>query len=299
MTDRVLTNNTALAYAIEQSLGVLPGSPEWKTTEPNEISTFGVEITKVAREPISKNRQRRKGTVTDLDSAVEFAADLTLDSFRDFIEGFVFANFTGAEVRNPTSIASDAFIVPAFSAAPVIRTLVYSRNFTNSANNGLHEVDTGATTTNVPVTSTLVDETPAAAKNAKLEIAGYRSTAGDLDVDANGNITSTVLDFTTLPIQVGQMIHIGGAAAINRFTNAANVGYARVTAIATNLLTIDKKSQTFVTEANTTQEVDLYYGQFLKNVPVDDANYLERSFTFEAAYDFSPDPDEYEYPEGS
>src|SRR6056297_3642499 len=92
---RVSTNTVGLAYAIEDSLGVLPGSPVWKSLEPNDISTFGATISKVSRNPISKDRQRKKGTTTDLDSSVEFPHDLTMESFIDFMQGFCFAQFNG------------------------------------------------------------------------------------------------------------------------------------------------------------------------------------------------------------
>lgn len=305
---RTLTNNFSLQYAIEESLGVLPASPVWKLLEPNAINTFGATITTVARSPISRNRQRRKGTVTDLDSAVEFDADLTLDSFIDFIEAFAFAIFTGAAVASPTSAQTtgDDYVIPASPAFPTLaqNTLVYVRGFAQAANNGLKVVDTGATATSVPVTDNLVDETPAATRNATLEVTGFRSATGDLDIDADGNITSTALDFTTLPIQVGQMIWVGGDLSINKFTNAANSGFTRVTAVEANKLTLDKKSQDFVTEANTTQAIDIYFGRFLKNVAVDDSNYLERSFQFEGAFtDLEGNPvptgDNYEYALGN
>jgi hypothetical protein len=301
---RTLTNNFSLAYAIEASLGTLPGSPTWKLLEPNEVSTFGSTITTVARNPISKSRQRQKGAVTDLDSAVEFAADLTLEHFIDFIEGFCFSSFVGGEHTAPTAVtggATDEYTIPTISSALAQDTLVYARGFTNSANNGLKVVDSGATTTTIPVTTDLEDETPGATQNVSVDVCGFRSAAGDLDVDANGNLTSTVLDFTSLGLTVGQAIWIGGDAAINKFSNAENIGFARVTAIAANLLTLDKKSQSFVTEANTTQEVDLYFGRFVRNVSVDDADYLERSFHFEGAYaDLGGvGTDEYEYAKGN
>jgi len=301
---RTLTNNLSLAYAIEQSLGVLPGSPSWKLLEPNEINTFGSTITTVARSPISKNRQRRKGAVTDLDSNVEFAGDLTLEHFIDFIEGFCFSNFIGAEHTIPTAVtgaATDEYTIPALSSAIPSGRLVYGRGFTNSDNNGLKVVDTGSTTTTIPVTTDLADETPGATQNVSVDVCGVRSAVGDLDVDASGNLTSTALDFTTLGLTVGQAIWIGGDAAINRFSDAANKGFARVTAIAANLLTLDKKGQAFVTEANTTQLVDLYFGRFVRNVSVDDGDYLERSFHFEGAYQNLGEPsgDEYEYAKGN
>lgn len=300
---RTLTNNFGLQYSIEETLGNLAASPVWKLLEPNAISTFAATITTVARSPISKERQRRKGTVTDLDSAVEFDSDLTLEQFIDFIEGFCFANFQGADATTPTAVvaSTDTYTIPAITAALAQNTLVFARGFTNSANNGLKVVDTGSTTTTIPVTDSLVDESPSAAQNASVDECGFRTAAGDLDVDANGNLTSTVLDFTTLPLIPGQGIWIGGDAALNQFSNAENTGFARVVTISANLLTLDKKSQAFVTEANTTQEVDIYYGRFIKNVSVDDPNYLERSFQFEGAYENlgTGGVAEYEYAKGN
>jgi hypothetical protein len=301
---RTLTNNLSLAYAIEQTLGTLPGSPVWKLLEPNAITTLGSTITTVARSPISKERQRRKGAVTDLDSAVEFDGDLTLEHFIDFAEGFCFANFIGPVSTVPTdaAAATDDYTVPTMAAAIAEGTLVYARGFSESANNGLKVVDSGGTTTSVPVTDSLTDESSIpAAQNVTLDVCGFRTAAGDLEVDADGNLTSTALDFTTLGLTVGQAIYIGGSAALNQFSNAENSGYARVTAIAANLLTIDKKGQAFVVEAGAAQEVDIYFGRFLRNVAVDDGDYLERSFQFEGAYaDLGGvGTDEYEYAKGN
>lgn len=300
---RTLTNNFSLQYAIEESIGVLPGSPEWKLLEPNTIGAFGSSIATVARSPISKNRQRRKGTITDLDSVVDFDADLTLEHFIDFIEGFLFADFVGPVRTFPTDVSASAFTVPAMTAALPQFTLVFSRGFINSDNNGAKMVDTGGTTTSIPITGGgLVVETPIAIQNATVEVSGFQFTVGDLDVDADGNLVSVAKDFTELGLSAGQFIWVGGALAANQFTNAANTGFARVMDIATNKLTLDKKGQTFVTEADTTQLVELHFGRFIRNVGVDDADYLERSFNFEGAYDNleypGPGP-AYEYAKGN
>jgi hypothetical protein len=300
---RVLTNNFGLAYAVEDSLGVLPGSPSWKTLEPNAINTFGANVTTVARSPISKERQRRKGTVTDLDSAVEFDGDMTLDHFVDFAEGFMFASFVGAVVTVPTAVASDAYTVPTMSAAIPAGRLVYARGFTNASNNGLKVVDSGGSTTSVPVTDTLVDEA-SPPTNAELALCGVRTAAGDLDVDVTAGVvtlSTTALDFDTLGLSAGQMIWVGGDAALNRFSTANNKGFVRIVSIDTNAMVVDKTGQTWATEANTTQEVDIYFGRFLRNVAVDDSDYLERSFQFEGTYPNlgSGGADEFEYAKGN
>ena len=168
---RVLTNNTSLAYAIESSLGVQPTSG-WKLLEPNTINTFGATVTTVARSPISNLRQRRKGTVTDLDSAVEFEADLTVDSYNDFIEGFCFAVGVNADMHiavTDVQTTTDVYIVASLSAAQADKlefaaaqyaSLIFGRGFTNAANNGLKELDTDnvATDTSIAVVENLVDE---------------------------------------------------------------------------------------------------------------------------------------------
>jgi len=299
---RSLTNNFSLQYAIEETIGVLPTSPDWKLLEPNAINTFGATLTTVPRSPISKNRQRSKGAITDLDSAVEFDADLTLDSFIDFIEGFCFANFQGAIVTNPTSTDVDSYIVPTLAVAFDPSVLVYARGFLNSENNGLKVVDAGATTTDIPVeTPALVAETPAATRNATLEEAGFRFAVGDLEVDADGNLTTTVKDFTDLPLIPGQTIWVGGSETLNQFAVEANTGYARVVSIAANLLTLDKKLQVFTVDTAAAQEVDLLFGRFCKNVASDDANFVEKSFQFEGAYQdlANPTGNEYEYSKGN
>jgi hypothetical protein len=296
----VKTNNISLAYTIESTLGVLPGSPVWKLLEPNDITTFGATITTVAREPIAKDRQRKKGTVTDLESAAEFEHDLTLESFIDFAEGFVFAEFTGVTVGAVSAVtaASDTYTVAAGTAL-VAEMLIYARGFTNSANNGLYEV-VSSTATTIVVGNFLVDETPP--DNALIEVAGVRGASDDFAITVTG--TTAVLTYAgpvdlTDYITVGQFVHIGGTTAGRQFS--AGLGYGRVTAVAAGSLTLDKLSSTLATDPGTGETVDLLFGRFLRNVSVDDAAFLQRSFQFEATY---PDlggvgTPEYEYSIGN
>lgn len=294
----VKTNEISIAAAAEASLGVLPGSPTYFLLEPNTINSFGKTITKTARNPISRLRQRRKGTITDQDSGVELEADLTGDHFQIFAESFVFAIFSSqAEVQAGADFdtlagVSGGYSHTAITAAIPQRTLVYGRGFTNSVNNGIDEVTTGSTTTSTPtVGGAQVAEVPTQVSNARLSVAGYRTQAGDVDLTVNastgvGDLQSTLLDFTTLDLVVGQMIHIGGLTASNRY-DSGKYGRARVTAIATNQLDLDKintgGATDLVTEASATNAVDLLFGRFLRNVDVLDTDYLERSYSFELA----------------
>lgn len=285
---RVLTNNTAVIVTDETSLGV--AGTTWDQLEPNDISTFGATITTVAREPISKDRSRRKGTVVDLESAVELEHDLTKAVFIRFAEGFVFANFQGDQFGNPTAVtaATDDYTVPSGPTA-LQNQLVYARGHSNAANNGLKTVNAGSTATSVSVAEALVDETPPA--NASLEIAGWQFATSDLSITvtaavpgvspATAAIVSAAVDLTTIGVHVGQLIHVGGLVAGQQFS--AGAGYARVRSISVTTIVADKLGPGLATDPGTGDTVQLLFGLFLKNVATDDAEFLERSYQFELA----------------
>lgn len=317
---RVTTNSLQLSAAREASLGVLPGSPVWKQQEPNNITQYGPTISKVSRSPISQSRQRRKGQTSDLDSAVEYDADLTLSVFRDFMEGFCFSTPVGPDVHIPSAATTNSFTVPAVSAgaagrliygASAAKSLLFARGFANPVNNGMFVLGAAVATSAVAITvaagSGVVAETPAATRDTELAICGVRGAAGDLEINAGGNLISTVLDFTTLGLTVGQWIHIGGVDVANRFFNDENYGFARVSAIAAHVITLARKEQAFVTDDGTSTgsggtdlSVDILFGQFVRNVPVGHANYSEVSTQFELEEPNLGNPgDMYEYALGN
>jgi hypothetical protein len=329
---RVLTNNTSLIYAIEETLGVLPGSPTWYLQEPNSINTFGAEVTTITRSPISKNRQRRKGSTVDLDSSVEYEADVTMSAFQDFVEGFMFATAVNADLDIPvTSVDTtlDDYTVAVLTAAQADKlefsaaeyaTLIFARGFTNSANNGLKVLDTDVTSaaTLVPVSEDLVTE-PSPPANARIELAGLRSlaSAADLTWDWTAGSPGTaqlisaadITDFTQFGLTAGQFVHIGspdGSGGVtNAFENsAANdmFGYARIVSFGTGTITFDKVAAAlqFDDAAAPTTAVDIMFGKFVRNVPVDDSEFLERSFQFEMEFpNLGASVDMYQYAIGN
>ncbi len=213
---RVLTNNTTLSYAIEASLGVLPGSPTWFLLEPNSIGAYGATITTVARSPISQNRQRRKGTVTDLDSAVEWDGDLTLSHFTDFVEGFAFsvgvnqdldfraADATATTYVIPALVADQANKLHFTTGGPI--SLLFGRGYLTTGNNGVKPltVQPVAGNTFLTVAGNTIETAPT---NATVDIAGIRPETGDLDITvtgftaimtSNNNSVVNPIGFTTL-----------------------------------------------------------------------------------------------------
>lgn len=316
---RVLTNQTSLAYAIEASIGTLPGSPTWKRTQPNDITSFGSTISKVARDPISPDRQRQKGVVVDLDSAVEAEFDITQEAVKDVVEGFMFATAkyptaggagqitpvqSGAAFQNLAALAAGpGYTHDAIAQAMAAGTLVFARGFTNAANNGLQEVDSGGSTTDTDIVGGAhVNETPGNQANAQLEVAGVRGATSDITwTNATLTLASTVLDFTTLGLSPGQAVHIGGLTSSNQFAGGVLLG--RIVSIAANAIVFDKTSGTLAgDDAGTGVRVDLLFGAFIRNVAVTDSDFLERFFQWELALPNLEVPgpgDEYEYAKGN
>lgn len=297
---RTLTNNAALSVARESSLGV--ASTSWLLLEPNTIPQIGAKLTKMVRNPVSKNRQRRKGAVVGLESMVDVESDLTMEHVMEFGEGFMFATATSVDAFIPTAVTATGYTV-ASGGALAANTLIYARGFTNAANNGLKVVGAASTGTEIKTSGLVAEAAIPAAQNVSVEVCGIQGASGDITMTSGGDLASTVLNFTTLELTVGQYIWVGGATGgALSFATAADRGLARITAIAANLLSLDRTTNTFAVDAGTSKTIQIFWGPFIRNVSVDHASFLTRSYTFEAWYEdvlYSGPGDEYEYARGN
>ena len=273
---KIDSNVTGLRYAVESDTPkVLPGSPVWWPLEPNSYNDFGGNVTTVARSPISSDRQKKKGVVTDLDAQGGFSTDITYTNTQDLMQGFFFADFRkkpevgGYGLDLFTSVANADSSYNAASGLNVLAqgSLIFTTGFTNPGNNGLKRVATSAAG-KITVDETLVDEANPPS-GAKIVTVGVEASAGDLDVVVTGGalpkITSTTLDLTTLGLIAGEWIFVGGDVAGDKFTTAANNGWKRVKSISANEIVIDKSTDTMVSEANTTSTVRIFFGRVLIN----------------------------------
>lgn len=307
---RSLSNDATIAYAEETALGV--AGTAFTLTQPNSIDQYGAEIGTVSRDPINPSRQRFKGATVDLDSSVEYGADLTMSSLRDHIEAYCFAIGVNTDVTQLAATAaanasgdytlSSALVgsqIDRFLSASAGSTLIWVSGFTTSSNNGLKAIDTDATTsTALSVSDTLADETGA---TARISFAGHRVAAGESitwtwsGASSQGTLAATGLGtlLQGLDLTVGQMVHFGSVATgaadrtiQNAFDNGgANdaYGYARVVSISADAIVFDKVDTLLQTSLSDPGELDILFGEFVRNVPRTDAAYLERSYTFEQA----------------
>lgn len=298
---QVITEGVNLALVAEATLGAAtPPTTGWSNLQPNSFGNFGPSYKKLPRQPISKNRQNQKGMLVDEDSALPFEQDCTKDLIDFFLEGIFMSTAkqsggTGTSKFYPTAVSATDFTVPSGGAVQQ-GVLVYGRGFTNAANNGLDVCAAGSTGTSIKVASGVVETPPV---NATLEIAGFRClAAADVQMDASGNLISTATNWTTLGLNVGQWIWVGGTAGgSNAFATAAYRGFARIAIIAAAKLTLERRSWTVGSaDLAAGKNVDIYFTRWCRNVALDNADYKQPSYAAEVTYPtLSAGSPEYEY----
>lgn len=289
------SNLTSVRYAVESSIGVLPGTDGdaavWKLTEPNSEPDFGGNITTMERNPISADRQSIKGSVVDVEAGVSITQDFTLDNQMELLQGFMFAQLGGkGQVAAITGVTAsdDTFARGAGLAIFATGDLVFARGFTEPANNGLHLVVTASATALV-VGSALADETPPA--GATLTKVGHQYGSADVTVDASGprpKLVSAASDFDQLDLRPGESVYIGGDAVANQYATAANNGMKRVFLVDDDELTLDKSHLDMVTDASATgKSIRIFVGFSLKNEQ--GTGFVRETYQFERTLGFPDD----------
>lgn len=293
-SNKIDSNVTGLRYAWEECLKQLPEDSIWNALEPNSYSDFGGNISTVARNPINPSRQRRKGTITDLEASGGFNQDLTQNNTTDLLQGFFFASARQKAATHPLSGPSENPAVPPEPVTGVtavddtyatdatgfaVGQMVLASGFTNAANNGIKVVSAVAAG-EVAVGSALVDEA-APPDAARLEAVGFSFAASDASITMNGSLVrlnSAAEDFTTFGFIPGEWIYLGGDGAGNAFAN--NVGFARISAITADYLEFDKVSWTPIAEAAGVLTVRMFFGTVIRNES-DPALIIRRSLQLE------------------
>jgi Phage tail tube protein len=267
--NKIDSNLTGLRYAEEDSLGVVSGDEAWIPLEPNGYSDFGGSVTTVSRNPINPSRQKKKGVVTDLEASGGFGTDLTQENLQDFLQGFLFADHRKKDELSVASVdtgdTTDDYEPASGGDGYVADDLLFAKGFSDQQANGLKTV-TGAPASN---SVSVVEALPAlAGQSGIISRVGFQFSSGDAVIDDAGSfpaLTTTTKDLTALGLSVGEWVFIGGDSAGEQFDTAANNGFARVRAIATNRIDFDKTQGAMVADAGGSKTIRMFFGRVLKN----------------------------------
>lgn len=267
---KIDSNVTGLRASEELSLGVVDPSAVWLEQAPNSYSDFGPQITTVARNPITDDRQMKKGVATDLDASGGWSSDLTQESLPVLGQGVFFADIrTKDELLIPDVDTTLDDFQPASGGAVYLEgDLLIASGFVSSSNNGVHEVDAGGgSASSIPVTTNLVT---AAGQSGVIRRCGHRFTAADISVVVTGDfahyLSAGGKDLTELGLIPGEFIWVGGDGASSGFTNVENNGFKRVRSVSATQIVVDKSDSPMLVEAAAGITLEIYIpSRMLKN----------------------------------
>lgn len=283
MSQIVQADAAGILIARETTPGVQPVSG-WLQLQPNPggITNLTRQNNVVERHILSPNMTPERGEVVGYDVSPKYMQDLDKDLL-DFIGEILFRSVTkhsggtGQSKFYPSAVVNgspSSYTVATLGALPA-QALVRGNGFTNAANNGLHLLAAGSAAGSIKTGDALVAEVPPA--NATLEFAGLQGTAGDIGIDANGNITSTTIDFTTFGINAGQMLYVGDptSGAAFTFATAAYTGIAIVVSVAAHLITVKRRTWAIAAaDAGAAKTIRILFTKWLRNVPITSLDYL-------------------------
>jgi hypothetical protein len=285
--ETIKSNTTEGRYAEETAFKTVGGSEVWRLLAVNTWNETRGTFTKVARNPIASDRQRKKGVLVDLDVTAGVNIDLTQYSAQDLLQGVFFAN-----ARRKTNVSAPATVngsnqitkASGLGVFPVGSIIVLRGGSPSAGNSNRPLRVTVSTATALTVAETLVAETLPA--TSSLELCGIRTGTADIEVDAAGALPTLIsnggLDFTTLNLVIGEHIWIGGDAANTFFpTNDENNCLARVLSVEDDTIVLDKASKgAMVTEAPAAGIIEIYFGSVvLKNEQL--ASIVRRTYQIE------------------
>ncbi|MDQ3070096.1 MAG: phage tail tube protein [Acidobacteriota bacterium] len=204
--------------------------------------------------------------------------------------------WNGAQVLYGTAAVDGGAGVDSFTVAgaPVLPagTLIHVIGSANAANNGVLMLAAGSTATALNVaTGTLVAET----NNLEIRVCGFHFGAGDLQVNASNNLTSTTQNLTVFGLQPGQPILVGGTVVGQQFATLGGKALAYVADVVTaNLIPLDFRSKITArnvstgwagADAGAAKTIRIWFGPFIRNLSIEHTSLIAQpSWHMESRY---------------
>ncbi len=279
----VFAESSSIRMALEATLSTAPGTGTWIQLQPNPGGIQGWEpnLKSVERDPLSKFASREKGDNVGLTAEPKLVQDLNKDLVDTFASGMFrvvakHAGNKGQSLYRPTAVTSTGYTVAALGDL-TNGLLIYARGFTTTANNGLKVLAGTSTTIEIKAPGLTAEAAPPS--NVTVDVVGVQGASADITLNGSGNLTSTVLDFTTLGLTVGQWLKIGGTASNTFFATTAYNSRARIVSIAANLITLERRHWTVASaDTGTGKTIQLFFSRFYRNTTTDHADRLTPTY---------------------
>jgi hypothetical protein len=286
MVDLQSTNRVKISKVRESTFGTTPTSPAFKT---RRVTSHGLATNPktVVSNEIRSDRQVSDLILVGIEAGGPSAGEMSFRTMDEDLEEALQGTWSLTPERDNngtadsviTDVATTNTVVTCTTgAAFVAGQLVLFSGFGVAGNNGVFKCTTGSATVPRFVGSGITNETaPPAA--AKMKVVGFQGAAGDLvaTVTSGNGITSTLLDFTTLGLAVGQWVRVAG------FDTTANNGFCRISAIAAARLSFDRVPASWAADAAVGDTISVYVGDVLTNASTKRSNTFERQYLDHAA----------------
>lgn len=287
MADLQSTNRVALAKVREATFGVTPPAPAFKSIRQTSSGLAASPQTEVSAE-IRPDRQVTDLVLVGMQAGGDVGGEVSFravdDDFEEALQG-IWSSKPSIEVVTLDTEISDVtattLTVGTGLGTPFkANHLVLLTGLPTAANNKLAKVVSATGTSIVfPAATFAVEEAPIPV-GAAARVVGFAGASADIAaVTVGGNaLASTLLDFTTLGLHVGEWIQIGGTVANSFFATAATNGWARIAAISANRLALDNAPAGFAADAGAGKLIEIYTGDFLVNGSNKRSNTIERQY---------------------
>jgi hypothetical protein len=295
------TNRSKTSYVVEVTAGTTPATPAFKEMRVTS-NTMALNPTRTITTEIRSDRQVSDQILVDLNASGATGIELSFHAHSDLIEASLQGTWSakpnitvataGVEI---SAVSTTTLTVSAGGTAFLAGELVTTNGFPTAANNGIVSVvSSNSATTIVFPASTFTAESVTIPVGASAKVCGVQGASADIVATVTGGnaLTSTALNFTTLSLNVGEWVKIGGDAAATQFATTANNSWCHVSAITATRLSFDVVPASWAADTGTGKTIQIFFGDFVKN------GTTTRSFTIERQQQDLTSP-AYEYFKGS
>lgn len=293
------SNRTRLAFTREDILGVTPASPRMRKArmtgegiqyQPTFVDSDEIRDDRMLGDPIEVMKAA-SGPINHEESYPDDNSFLS-----EVWRSVMFNPWVNTPTRDNDGTA-DSVITdigtttdtvacttgPAFVAGHLVR---FTGN-TAGANNAVRKCTTGSATAPAFATSGFVaDAAPAAA--SRMKAVGFQGASGDITALADG-LGSTTLDFTTLSLQIGGGLKIGGTLDSSQFAFLVTAGavarkkaWGRIIAVTASKITMDNLPIGWTTDSGTGKTIKCWFSDLVKNGVAFSSMTIERGFLGQA-----------------